>query len=40
MLMGNSKEALRFAEQALRRLDSGSPAYVRAQDIKRLAKRE
>ena len=37
MLAGNAKEAQRFAEQALRRLDSGSPAWLRAQDIKRSA---
>lgn len=37
MLMGSPREALRFAEQAIRRLDAGSPAYLRAQDIKRSA---
>ena len=35
LLQGNSREALRFAEQAIRRLDSGSPGWLRAQDIKR-----
>jgi predicted Zn-dependent protease len=37
MLAGNAKEAARFADQAMRRLDSGSPAWLRAQDIKRSA---
>ncbi|MSP20031.1 MAG: tetratricopeptide repeat protein [Alphaproteobacteria bacterium] len=35
LLGGAPKEALRFAEQALRRLTQGSPGYLRAQDIKR-----
>jgi predicted Zn-dependent protease len=37
MLGGNHREALRFAEMALRRLDGGSPGWLRAQDIKRIA---
>lgn len=37
ILGGNPREALRFAEMALRRLDSGSPGWLRAQDIKRVA---
>ena len=37
MLGGSPKEAARFADQAIRRLDPGSPGYLRAQDIKRAA---
>ena len=37
ILGGSSREALRFAEMAIRRIDSGSPGWLRAQDIKRLA---
>ncbi len=37
VLVGNSREALRFAEMAIRRIDSGSPGWLRAQDIKRVS---
>jgi predicted Zn-dependent protease len=37
ILGGSPRDALRFAEMAIRRIDSGSPGWLRAQDIKRLA---